>query len=65
MLAKWIEILPLFIVRWIARHEAERWHFRVGSVYHICPMAQPDVMFVLAKDDTDIDSIGQHRGASK
>lgn len=48
-------------VRWIARQEAERWHFRVGTVHHICAMARPDVMFVLVKDDNGIDSIGQRR----
>lgn len=61
MLANWVEILPLFIVRWIARQEAERWHFRVGTVHYVCAMARPDVLFVLVKDDNGIDSIGQRR----
>lgn len=64
MLAKWIEILPLFIVRWIAKHEAERWYFRVGTTHYVCAMARHDVLIVLVKDDNGIDSIGRHRATT-
>ena len=47
MLARWTELLPLFVVRWMAR----RWCERVTTSHTERPslvmaMARPDVLFV-------------------
>lgn len=44
MLAKWTEILPLFVVRWLALRMCERMFvFREGNE-RVVAMARPDVM---------------------
>ena len=44
MLAKWTEILPLFVVRWLALKMCERMFvFREGNE-RVVAMARPDVM---------------------
>ena len=49
MLAKWTEILPLFIVRWLALQVCERvGHEREGNL-RILAVARPDVL-ILVKD---------------
>ena len=42
MLAKWIEILPLFVVRWLALRKCERFTLTRGAVV---AGARPDVLF--------------------
>ena len=44
MLAAWTEILPLFVVRWLARKHCERFHLG-GYQFH---GARPDI-FVIAQ----------------
>jgi len=45
MLAKWTEVLPLFVVRWLALRICERgFVFREGHD-RIVAFARPDVMF--------------------
>ena len=45
MLAKWTEILPLFVVRWLAVRICERgFIFREGNDM-VVAFARPDVMF--------------------
>lgn len=46
MLAKWTEILPLFVVRWLARRKCERMQFRAVPELKVV-MARPDVLFKL------------------
>lgn len=46
MLAAWTEILPLFIVRWIALRHCERFRFRDSPELRVV-MARPDVLFKL------------------
>lgn len=46
MLAKWTEILPLFVVRWLALRKCERMHFRAVPELKVV-MARPDVLFKL------------------
>jgi len=44
MLAKWTEILPLFVVRWLARRMCERVQiFREGNT-RLAATARPDVL---------------------
>jgi hypothetical protein len=50
MLAKWTEILPLFIIRWLAVKSCERiLVFREGNS-RIFAIARPDIL-VRIKDD--------------
>lgn len=51
MLANWTELLPLFIVRWLATRHCERWMFFVGSTHYRMAMARPDVLFKLPDQD--------------
>lgn len=43
MLAAWTEILPLFVVRWLARRFCERFRFHAAPEVHVV-MARPDVL---------------------
>jgi len=47
MLAKWVEILPLFIVRWLARRYCERVSIHREAHPRIAAIARPDVLVVL------------------
>jgi hypothetical protein len=50
MLAKWTEILPVFVVRWIALRYCERFDYSYGSsVPFVLVAARPDVMFKVEK----------------
>ena len=47
MLKAWIEILPLFVVRWLAKRLSERFKVQMGTGNHTRTFAQarPDVFF--------------------
>ena len=47
MLAKWTEILPLFIVRYIAKRHCEVVQYHAGSTYRSFAVARPDVLIKL------------------
>ena len=48
MLAKWTEILPLFIIRWIAKRYCERVPYSYeGRVQFKMATARPDVLIKL------------------
>lgn len=52
MLAKWANILPLFVVRWIATRYCERlyWHYENGIRQSLI-YALPDCCFKVANKD--------------
>lgn len=43
MLAWWTELLPLFVVRWLAMRYCEH----VTAYPHVCKTARPDVLLVV------------------
>lgn len=45
MLSKWTEILPLFVVRWLAHRMCERVHMYREGQYRVVAVARPDVLF--------------------
>lgn len=46
MLHKWTEILPLFVVRWLALRHCERFNYKYeGRVDRVFAAARPDVLF--------------------
>ncbi len=46
MLAKWTEILPVFVVRWLAKKYCERVPYAYeGRVERKMAVARPDVLF--------------------
>ena len=50
MLAAWTEILPLFVVRWIAKRYCERVPYSYeGRVERVVVTARPDVLIKLNK----------------
>lgn len=56
MLSKWTEILPLFVVRWLAVRLCERgFVFREGN-NRIVAFARPDVMFKIKTLKENADS---------
>lgn len=52
MLAKWTELLPLFVVRWLASRYCERvpYHYE-GQVHRTFAVARPDVLFKVDHND--------------
>lgn len=44
MLAKWTEILPLFVIRWLALQGCERMGIERGRDSLIVAVARPDVL---------------------
>lgn len=50
MLAPWTEILPLFIVRWLALRMCERVHIDREGVGRMCAVARPDVLIRLIEN---------------
>ncbi|HET6890520.1 MAG TPA: hypothetical protein VFH31_05410 [Pyrinomonadaceae bacterium] len=44
MLAKWTEILPLFVVRWLARRMCERVQISREGKTRLAATARPDVL---------------------
>ncbi|MDL5036799.1 hypothetical protein QRD40_10620 [Comamonas sp. Y6] len=46
MLAAWIELMPLFVVRWLARKHCERFHMGVDQFHG----ARPGI-FVMAQKE--------------
>jgi hypothetical protein len=47
MLAMWTEILPLFIVRWLARRYCERVSIHRESHLRTAAIARPDVLVIV------------------
>ena len=48
MLAAWMEILPLFVVRWIAKRYCEHVTYSYeGQVERVVATARPDVLIKL------------------
>jgi hypothetical protein len=48
MLSKWTEILPLFVVRWLALRYCERFHFKTSPELLVA-MPRPDVLVKVPK----------------
>ena len=45
MLAKWTELLPLFVVRYLAKKYCERYdYYYEGRVQRLVAIARPDVL---------------------
>jgi hypothetical protein len=45
MLAKWTEILPLFVIRFLAKRLCERVTYSYeGKIERVCATARPDVL---------------------
>lgn len=44
MLAKWTEILPVFVVRWLAKKHCERVTYGVGITGRTFFIARPDIL---------------------
>ena len=55
MLAAWTEILPLFVVRWLALRKCERYTLARGAVV---AGARPDVLFYIKGGPEPIPSQG-------
>ena len=51
MLAKWTEILPLFVVRWLAKRHCERVSISRDGAERIAAVARPDVLIKLHYHD--------------
>jgi hypothetical protein len=49
MLAAWTEILPLFVVRWLAIKHCERVHIDREGKDRLCAVARPDVFIRIAR----------------
>ena len=47
MLARWCELLPLFVVRWLAQRHCERWSLSLEGQKQVFAIARPDVLFNL------------------
>lgn len=47
MLAWWLELAPLFIVRWLALRMCERVHIDREGEDRLCAIARPDVLIRL------------------
>lgn len=48
MLAAWTEILPLFVVRWLARKHCERFHMGVDQFHG----ARPGIFVIAQKEQS-------------
>ena len=47
MLARWTEILPLFVIRWLALQGCERVFINREEHERLAAMARPDVLIVI------------------
>jgi hypothetical protein len=52
MLAAWTEILPLFVVRWLAIKHCERVHIDREGKDRLCAVARPDVLIRMTPTPT-------------
>jgi len=50
MLARWTEILPLFVVRWMALRWCERVEFQREGNLRVAAVARPDIYVKLPPD---------------
>lgn len=62
MLAKWTEILPLFVVRWLALRKCERFVLARGAVV---AGARPDVLFYIKGDPNSATLSSHSQGTEK
>lgn len=53
MLARWTEILPLFVVRWLALRMCERVSFQREGAHRWAAVARPDVLVKLPVKQQD------------